>query len=218
MGSKAFEAEAIISAIEKVISEVKPKKVEAGETIEVRVGIKGYDPARDKRFRGEVTLPYLKRKEEKVLVLADIHLTNALEGSNIPYISFDEFKGKTPEAKKRRKKLVKQYHSFISVPTLYKVFEPAIFAGKKKPVYMIKNINEIKNYYEDVKRKIQLNLKADLLIGFPVGTTKMSANEVSQNTSTAMTALIGLLKKGIQNLRSVDIKTDQGKPIRYFPL
>ncbi|KAI5190073.1 large subunit ribosomal protein L10Ae [Nematocida minor] len=217
MGSKAFEAEAIIPALEKIIEGVKPKRAEAGETIEVRVGIKGYDPARDKRFRGEVTLPFSKRKEEKILVLADIHLANALEGSDIPFISYDEYKGKTPEGKKRRKKLIKQYHSFISVPSLYKVFEPLLFTGKKKPVYMIKNINEIKNYYEDVKRKVQLNLKADLLIGFPVGTTKMDSNEVSQNISTAMIALIGLLKKGVQNIRSVDIKSTQGKPIRYFP-
>ncbi|EHY66481.1 large subunit ribosomal protein L10Ae [Nematocida ausubeli] len=217
MGSKAFEAEAIVSTLETIINGVNAKRVEAGETIEVRVGIKGYDAARDKRFRGEVTLPYPKRKEEKVLVLADIHLANALEGSDIPFISFDEYKGKTPEAKKRRKSLVKKYHSFISVPSLYKVFEPLIFTGKKKPVYMIKNINEIKNYYEDVRRKIQLNLKADLLLGFSVGTTKMSPTEVSQNISTAMQALIGLLKKGMQNLRSVDIKSTQGKTIRYFP-
>ncbi|KAI5160910.1 large subunit ribosomal protein L10Ae [Nematocida ausubeli] len=217
MGSKAFEAEAIVSTLETIINGVNPKRVEAGETIEVRVGIKGYDAARDKRFRGEVTLPYPKRKEEKVLVLADIHLANALEGSDIPFISFDEYKGKTPEAKKRRKSLVKKYHSFISVPSLYKVFEPLIFTGKKKPVYMIKNINEIKNYYEDVRRKVQLNLKADLLLGFSVGTTKMSPTEVSQNIATAMQALIGLLKKGMQNLRSVDIKSTQGKTIRYFP-
>ncbi|KAI5166005.1 large subunit ribosomal protein L10Ae [Nematocida sp. ERTm5] len=217
MGSKAFEAEAIVSTLETIINGVKPKRAEAGETIEVRVGIKGYDPARDKRFRGEVTLPYPKRKEEKVLVLADIHLANALEGSDIPFISFDEYKGKTPEAKKRRRNLVKKYHSFISVPSLYKVFEPLIFTGKKKPVYMIKNVNEIKNYYEDVRRKVQLNLKADLLLGFSVGTTKMNPVEISQNVSTAMQALIGLLKKGMQNLKSVDIKSTQGKTIRYFP-
>lgn len=217
MGSKAFEAEAIIPALKKIVEGVKEGRAEAGETIEVRVGIKGYDPARDKRFRGEVTLPYQKRKEEKILVLADIQLANALEGTNIPYISFDEYKGKTPEGKKRRKKLVKQYNSFISVPSLYKVFEPLIFTGKKKPVYMIKNINEIKNYYEDVKRKIQLNLKADLLLGFPIGTTNMDPNETSQNFSAAMTALIGLLKKGVQNIKSVDVKATQGKPVRYFP-
>lgn len=217
MGSKAFEAEAVVASLQKIVEGIKEEKAETGETIELRVGIKGYDPARDKRFRGEVTLPFQKRKEEKILVLADIHLAKALEGSNIPFISFDEYKGKTPESKKRRKKLVKQYHSFISVPSLYKVFEPLIFTGKKKSVYMIKNINEIKNYYEDVKRKIQLNLKADLLLGFPIGTTKMDLSEVSQNFSAAMVALIGLLKKGVQNIRSVDIKATQGKPIRYYP-
>ncbi|KAI5171323.1 large subunit ribosomal protein L10Ae [Nematocida sp. LUAm3] len=216
MSSKLFTAEEVSASIKKIIEDVQPKRVEKGETIEVRIGLKGYDVARDKRFRGEVTLPYPKRKNEKVLVLADIALAKALEGTDIPFVLLENYKGKTKEDKKIRKKVVKSYHSFITVPAAYRIFEPALFAGKKKPVYMIKNMNEIKNFYEDVKRKIQLNLKADLLLGFAIGTSHMPVEEVAQNFATAMSTLLSLVKKGMQNIRSVYIKSMQGKPIRYY--
>ncbi|OAG29434.1 large subunit ribosomal protein L1Ae [Nematocida displodere] len=216
MGSKMFGAEEVVPVIEKIVEGTKPKNVEGGETIELRIGIKGYDAAREARFRGEVTLPFLKRKEEKILVLADIALSKILDGTDIPFVLIDDFKGKEKEKKVIRKKLVKKYHSFISIASVYKVFEPSLFTGNKKPVYMIKNINEIKNYYEDVKRKVQLNLKADLLFGFAIGTTKMPLEQVAQNFAAAMTALLGLVKKGMQNIRSVHIKTTQGKPVRYY--
>lgn len=216
MGAKIFGAEEVASTIGKIVEEIPERKVAKGETVEVSIGIKGYDMARDKRFRGEVTLPYAKRATEKVLVLADTTLASVLEGTDIPFVLFDSYKGKTKADKVARKKLAKKYHSFISVASVYKVFEPAIFTGKKKPIYMIKNPNEIKNFYEDVKRKVALNLKPDLLMGFSIGTTKMSVDEISQNFATAMGALIGLLKKGMQNIRFVRLKSAQGKAVRYY--
>ncbi|KAI5180371.1 large subunit ribosomal protein L10Ae [Nematocida sp. AWRm80] len=216
MAAKAFQAAEVVGTIQSIIEGVKEKRVEAGETIELRIGIKGYDPTKDTRFRGEVTLPYQKRKEERTLVIADTMLAKQLEDTDIPYVLIENYKGKTKENKKLRKKLVKSYNSFISVASIYKVFEPQIFTRKKKPIYMIKNINEIKNFYEEVKRKVQLNLKADMLLGFAIGTTKMPADHVAQNFAAAMTGLLGLVKKGVQNIRSVHIKSTQGKPVKYY--
>lgn len=217
MGSiKVFEPEQVLPVIQKLTTGIKPKRIEAGETIEVRIGIKGYDSARETRFRGDVTLPFPKRGNEKVLVIAEASLAKVLENTDIPFVLMENYKGKDRENKLKRKKLIKQYHSFISLPSVYKVFEPSLFTGNKKPVYMIKNVNEIKNYYEDVKRKVPLNLRADMLFGFPIGTSKMPAENVAQNFSAAMTALLGLVKKGMQNIRSVHIKTTQGAVVKYY--
>lgn len=217
MGSiKAFEPEQILPVIQKITSGIKKKNIKAGETIEVRIGIKGYDSARETRFRGEATLPFPKREREKVLVIAEASLAKALENTDIPFVLIENYKGKDRDNKLKRKKLIKQYHSFISLPSVYKVFEPSLFTGNKKPVYMIKNVNEIKNYYDDVKRKVPLNLRADMLFGFPIGTTKMPAENVAQNFSAAMLALLGLVKKGMQNIRSVHIKTTQGAVVKYY--
>lgn len=216
MNAKIFGAEEVAPAIQKIIQGIKEKNIDRGETIEMRIGLKGYDMAKDKRFKSDAILPYPKREVEKVLVIADYTLQKALEGTDIPYVLMEDYKGKTPEDKKKRKKLVKSYHSFISVATIFRVFEAAMFARKKKPLYTIKNVGDIKNFYEETKRKVQLKLTADMLIGFSIGTTKMPVEQISQNFSSAMVTLLGLVKKGMQNIRSVHIKSTQGKPIKYY--
>jgi len=44
---------------------VKPRKFT--ETVELQVGLKNYDPQKDKRFSGTVKLPYTPRPQMKVL-------------------------------------------------------------------------------------------------------------------------------------------------------
>ena len=45
-------------------SKVKPRKFT--ETVELQVGLKNYDPQKDKRFSGTVKLPYTPRPQMKV--------------------------------------------------------------------------------------------------------------------------------------------------------
>lgn len=45
-------------------SKAKPRKFK--ETIELQVGLKNYDPQKDKRFSGTVKLPYTPRPQMKV--------------------------------------------------------------------------------------------------------------------------------------------------------
>ena len=44
---------------------MKPRKFT--ETVELQVGLKNYDPQKDKRFSGTVKLPYTPRPQMKVL-------------------------------------------------------------------------------------------------------------------------------------------------------
>ena len=47
-------------------SKVKPRRFT--ETVELQVGLKNYDPQKDKRFSGTVKLPYTPRPQMKVLL------------------------------------------------------------------------------------------------------------------------------------------------------
>ena len=51
-------------------SQEKPRKFK--ETVELQIGLKNYDPQRDKRFSGTVKLPYLPRPRMKICVLGDV--------------------------------------------------------------------------------------------------------------------------------------------------
>lgn len=212
----AFAAERVAPVLKSLVEGVPEKKKARGETVEVRVCLKGYDPGKDKRFKGDTTLPYAKRKGERVLVLAEHELAKALEGTGIPFVLAENYRGKEKEKKRLRKKLVKQYHSFITVASVYKVFEPSLFSAKKKPVYMIRNVNEIQSFYEEVRRKVTFNLRPDMLIGFPVGASGMAVEELAQNFAHAMQYLLTLQKRGMQNIRSVYVKTTQGKVARFL--
>ena len=208
-----FAAEKVLPSIQTII---EGAKVEEPETIEARVAFKGYDILREKRFNGEVVLPHPLRQRDRVLIIADSSLSTLLKGTDLQYVEAENFKGKDKDMKKTRKRLVKKYKAFIAVPSVYSVFEPKLFAGKRKPVFMIKNVNDIQSFYEDTKRKVQLVLKKDMLLGFPIGYTTMGADEVAQNFVQAMQALLALQKKGIQNIRSVNLKATKGKVIKFL--
>ena len=47
------------------------KKREFVETVELQIGLKNYDPQKDKRFAGAIKLPYIPRPKMRVCVLGD---------------------------------------------------------------------------------------------------------------------------------------------------
>ena len=53
------------------MSESKEKNRNFTETIELQIGLKNYDPQKDKRFSGSVKLPHIPRPKMKVCMLGD---------------------------------------------------------------------------------------------------------------------------------------------------
>ncbi len=58
-------------AITQVTTEAKEKNRNFTETIELQIGLKNYDPQKDKRFSGSVKLPHVPRPKMKVCMLGD---------------------------------------------------------------------------------------------------------------------------------------------------
>jgi large subunit ribosomal protein L10Ae len=52
------------------------KKRQFLETVELQIGLKNYDPQRDKRFSGTVKLPTVPRPNMTICVLGDQHGTS----------------------------------------------------------------------------------------------------------------------------------------------
>ena len=62
------------------------------ETIELQIGLKNYDPQRDKRFSGTVKLPTLPRPRMSVCILADQHDIDRAKSEGIEFMSVDDLK------------------------------------------------------------------------------------------------------------------------------
>ena len=66
-----LQSEAVKEAITQIVGEAREKKRKFTETIELQIGLKNYDPQKDKRFSGSVKLPHIPRPKMKVCMLGD---------------------------------------------------------------------------------------------------------------------------------------------------
>lgn len=66
-----LQSDAVREAISQIVADVKEKKRNFVETIELQIGLKNYDPQKDKRFSGSVKLPHIPRPKMKVCMLGD---------------------------------------------------------------------------------------------------------------------------------------------------
>merc|ERR1711981_1309741 len=61
------------TAIATVLGDSAEKKRKFTETIELQIGLKNYDPQKDKRFSGTIKLPHVPRPKLALCMLADAY-------------------------------------------------------------------------------------------------------------------------------------------------
>ena len=87
-----------------VLTGSKEKKRNFTETVELQIGLKNYDPQKDKRFSGTVKLKNVARPKLKICVLGDESHCDEAKANNIPYMDVEALK-KLNKDKKLVKKL-----------------------------------------------------------------------------------------------------------------
>lgn len=66
-----LQSEALKEAITQITTDAKEKKHNFTETIELQIGLKNYDPKKEKCFSWTVKLPHIPRPKLKVCMLGD---------------------------------------------------------------------------------------------------------------------------------------------------
>lgn len=204
---------------EKVLEQLKTIKENCKrptETVEVQMCLKGYDYKKDVRFDANVVLPYAKRKQERILIIADKNLEPKAAELGLEFKKFEEVEGNNKEKNTIKKKLAMKYHSFISTPAYNSVFSIKIFNRKRKPVFVIRNPEELDKFYNEVTRMVKFKLKKTNDLSFPIGYAEMSDDELFANYITGMNFLNVILKKGVKSLAGIVIKSCQGQPLRLY--
>ena len=206
--------ETIIDMLEK--SKAKNRKFT--ETIELQIGLKNYDPQKDKRFSGTVKLPYLPRPRMRFCLLGDAAHCDEAAKIGLDSMDVDALK-KLKKNKKLVKKLAKKYHGFLASEAIIKqiprLLGPGLNKAGKFPTLVTHN-EPLQDKINDVKKSIKFQLKKVLCLGVAVGNVEMTEKEIYINTQTAVNFLISLLKKNWQNVRSLYLKTTMGAPYRLY--
>merc|ERR1711878_159144 len=123
---------------------VETKKRNFMETVDLQIGLKNYDPQKDKRFSGTVKLKHVPRPKFKVCVLGDQQHCDEAKSKGIACMSADDLK-KLNKNKKGVKKLAKKYDAFLASESLIKqiprLLGPGLNKAGKFPALLTHNDN-----------------------------------------------------------------------------
>ncbi|KNZ44757.1 ribosomal protein [Puccinia sorghi] len=194
------------------------KKRKFTETVELQIGLKNYDPQRDKRFSGTIKLSHVPRPRMTVCILADAADIDRAKQIDLEYMSVDDLK-KLNKNKKLVKKLAKKYDAFLASDALIKqiprLLGPGLSKAGKFPT-PVSAADDLTNKVTDIKSTIKFQLKKVLCLGVAVGHVEMTEDQLLGNTMLAINFLVSLLKKNWQNVKSLHLKATMGAPARLF--
>jgi large subunit ribosomal protein L10Ae len=209
-------------AVSEGIAELRKimKQRKFTETIELQIGLKDYDPQKDKRFVGSVRLPNNPRPNLKICIIADEKHKDEVAKFSIDVDVVDlEYLKKFNKEKKLIKGWAKKYSLLIASDTV----------PKKVPVVVGPILNRIQMFpqvvthnepllgkVEDIRSSVKWQLKKVTCLAAAVGSANMSDDELRVNIMMSLNFLVSLLKKGWHNCKSVHIKSTMSKSIKLL--
>ncbi|KAG5326293.1 RL10A protein, partial [Pseudoatta argentina] len=219
-GSSASKVsrDTLYECVNAVLQNSQDKKRNFLETIELQIGLKNYDPQKDKRFSGTVKLKNIPRPKMQVCVLGDQQHCDEAKANNIPYMDAEALK-KLNKNKKLVKKLAKKYDAFLASESLIKqiprLLGPGLNKAGKFPG-LLSHQESMVGKIDEVKATIKFQMKKVLCLSVAVGHVEMTPEELVQNVHLSINFLVSLLKKHWQNVRSLHIKSTMGPPQRLY--
>merc|ERR1711977_410252 len=218
-GASKVSKETLFECVREAIKyskETKPRKFP--ETIDLQIGLKNYDPQKDKRFSGTVKLRHIPRPKFSVCIFGDQQHCDEAKEKNYPFMSADDLK-KLNKDKKLVKKMGKRYDAFLASESLIKqiprLLGPGLNKAGKFPT-MLTHQDDMVQKVNDIKATVKFQMKKVLCLAVAVGNVEMTDDQLVQNLNLSINFLVSLLKKNWQNVKSLYIKTTMGPPERIY--
>jgi len=198
--------------------EVKGKKRNFTESIELQITLKNYDPQRDKRFSGTFRLPEIPRPNLKCCVLGNAAHCEQADRIEVAQMSADDLK-KLNKNKKLVKKLAKKYDFFLASDNMIKqiprLLGPGLTKAGKFPTLLASG-EDMQEKIDEVKSTIKFQMKKVMCLNVAIGHVGMEKQQVIVNTQLAANFLASLLKKQWQNIGQMYVKTTMGPSQQIF--
>merc|ERR1711948_106614 len=216
--STKVSKETLYECVAEVLKGSDEKKRKFLESVDLQIGLKNYDPQKDKRFSGTVKLRHIPRRKFRVCLLGDQQHIDDAKSKNITAMSADDLK-KLNKDKKKVKKLAKSYDAFLCSDTLIKqiprLLGPGLNKAGKFPT-MVTHSDNLSQKVLDLKSTIKFQMKKVLCLSVAIGNVEMTEEELVQNIHLAMNFLVSLLKKHWQNVKSLHVKSTMGPVQRLY--
>jgi large subunit ribosomal protein L10Ae len=198
--------------------ELKGKKRNFMETIELQFTLKNYDPVRDKRFSGTFRLPTVPRPNLKCCMLGNAAHCEQADRIGIDQMSVEDLK-KLNKNKKMVKKLAKKYDFFLASDNMIKqiprLLGPGLTKSGKFPT-LLAATDDMQEKIDEIKSTIKFQMKKVMCLNVAIGNVEMDKKKLVDNTQLASNFLASLLKKQWQNIGQIYIKSTMGPSIQVY--
>jgi large subunit ribosomal protein L1 len=184
------------------------------QSVELIVVFKGYDPkSPDIKFRDAVYLPKGLGKPPKILVIADGELLTKARELGIDVLSREEVQ---KLSKRESKKIARKYDWFLVKSDLMtvvgKVLGPSLGPRGKFPIPIQPSAN-LDAIIKQYSMSTRLRNKEQPWVGCRVGTEDMDPDDITENIMTVLEFIESKIKKPIESVCRVYIKTTMGEPV-----
>jgi large subunit ribosomal protein L1 len=208
------KAESVKEAVQKLVESPKRKFV---ETIELAVNLQNVDLNKPQnRLDEDVVLPNAFKKEIKLAVFSKGELALKAERAGAFPIPPEEVT-RMGKDKKASRKMVNSYDFFAAessiMPLIGKNLGPVLGPRGKMPTPISQDA-DISAMLGRLQKTVKMKSKDKSTFHIPVGKRDMKTEEIIENTEEVIKKLEGKLERGMQNVKSIYIKTSMGKPVR----
>nr|MDO8046333.1 50S ribosomal protein L1 [Candidatus Baldrarchaeota archaeon] len=208
--------------IKKIIEAVKEAKEKAKErkfkeSIDLSISFKNLDLKKpENRISTEITLPHPINKPVKVCVIASGDLEVRAKNEGIDSVLSRTDLEKFLSDRKAAKKLAKQFDFFLAqvdlMPLVGRSLGPVLGPRGKMPK-PIPPTADVKSLVEQYRRTVRIRMRNNPVIHVRVGTKDMEDEKIAENIKAVLEFLLEKLEKGIQNIKSIYVKTTMGPPV-----
>jgi large subunit ribosomal protein L1 len=214
-----LDKDTILNAIKEAKAKSGQKKF--NQTVDLILDIKEIDmKSPEGKIQAVVDLPHSTGKPNKICVIASGELAmkakNAEADKVLEKADIDGLAGK----KKELRKLASEYDVFISEAPLMslvgKILGPVLGPRGKLPVPIPPNA-DVAGLIAKHRKTVVVRMRNQPIIQVPVGSEKMTEEELVDNVQAVLRAVEGKLKRGLKNVKFAFIKTSMGTPVKVKP-
>eukprot|EP00768_Dysnectes_brevis_P006969 gnl/Dysnectes_brevis/56_a71_13994.p1 GENE.gnl/Dysnectes_brevis/56_a71_13994~~gnl/Dysnectes_brevis/56_a71_13994.p1 ORF type:complete len:217 (-),score=60.01 gnl/Dysnectes_brevis/56_a71_13994:105-755(-) len=188
------------------------------ETVELQIGLKGYDPRKDRRFNVPLVLPNNPRPNLKICIIGDAFHCDMASELGLEHTDLDALKSFNKD-KTLVKRFAGKYDAFLASKTvirrIHRVLGPGLNRAGKAPISIDRDCDLLAKVQE-CQATIRVQFKKTIGLNFPVGHMKMTPEQIQANITLTLNFLASQLKKNWQSIRVVYIKTTMGPSFRVF--
>ncbi|KAH9372717.1 hypothetical protein HPB48_022401 [Haemaphysalis longicornis] len=210
--------EAVLRCINAVLEQSARKPWGFPESVLLHVGLKKFDPRKDKTFRGSFTLKHVPKAKFQVCVFADEDHCIEARDKDLVFMDKDTIRRLSKSINKVNK-LPKKYDGFLAssslVNTLPGVLRRVLREVRKEPV-SVANGELLTEKIEELKTTAKFRVTKLGSLCVRVGNVKMPADALAENVNDTIVYLESLLTHDWQNVKSLKLMSSKGSPQRLL--